>query len=128
VSYERLAWLHLGTILPAFAIGTALLFMRKGTPLHKLLGRVYMPLMLATAVITLLMPAAVGPKLFGHFGFIHIFSLLVLYSVPSAYLYARRGDVARHKKEMVGLYIGGMLIAGSLAFMPGRMLNQMLFH
>jgi uncharacterized membrane protein len=29
---------------------------------------------------------------------------------------------------MIGLYIGGILIAGSFAFMPGRLMNQWLFH
>lgn len=127
MDYTQLAYLHLATILPAFVLGTVLLLMKKGTPLHRLLGKIYMPLMLFTGVITLLMPAHVGPRLFGHFGFIHLFSLLVLYSVPKAFLHARRGDIASHKKEMVGVYVGGMLIAGSFAFMPGRMLNRLLF-
>jgi uncharacterized membrane protein len=127
LTYYQLAYLHLATIVPAFLIGTTLLFLKKGTRLHKILGRIYMPLMLVTAVITLLMPAQVGPRLLGHFGFIHLFSLLVLYAVPAAYIYARRGDIARHRKEMIGLYVGGMVIAGSFAFMPGRFMNQLLF-
>lgn len=127
MTYHQLAHFHLGTVVPAFFIGTTLLFLKKGTRLHRFLGRLYMPLMLATGITTLLMPAAVGPRFLGHFGFIHVFSLLVLYSVPMAYVCARRGDVARHKKEMVGLYIGGILIAGSLAFMPGRLLNELVF-
>jgi len=44
MTYLQLAYLHLATIVPAFLIGTALLFMRKGTPRHRLLGRIYMPL------------------------------------------------------------------------------------
>lgn len=127
MTYQQLAWAHLATVGPAFVIGTSLLAMKKGTGLHRALGRVYMPLMLVTALITLLMPAHVGPRLFGHFGFIHVFSLMVLYSVPAAYLYARRGDIPRHRKEMIGLYIGGMLIAGSFALMPGRLLHHLLF-
>jgi uncharacterized membrane protein len=27
---------------------------------------------------------------------------------------------------MIGLYIGGMVIAGSFAFMPGRMMNELI--
>jgi uncharacterized membrane protein len=74
------------------------------------------------------MPAYVGPRLVGHFGFIHLFALLVLYSVPSAYYYARNGNIAKHRQKMIGLYVGGLLIAGSFAFMPGRLLNQWLFQ
>jgi uncharacterized membrane protein len=127
MTYTQLAYAHLATIVPAFLIGTILLFMKKGTPLHKLLGRIYMPLMLVTAIITLFMPAFVGPRFGGHFGFIHLFALLVLYSVPTAYINARKGNIAKHRSAMIGLYVGGILIAGSFAFMPGRMLNQLLF-
>jgi uncharacterized membrane protein len=128
MTYYQLAYAHLATIVPAFLIGTTLLFMKKGTAVHKLLGRIYMPLMLVTAIITLFMPAHVGPRLGGHFGFIHLFALLVLYSVPAAYYYVRKGNIAKHRQKMIGLYIGGLLIAGSFAFMPGRLMNQWLFQ
>jgi uncharacterized membrane protein len=127
MTYLQLAYVHLATIVPAFLIGTALLLMAKGTPRHKLLGRIYMPLMLFTAIVTLFMPARVGPSFGGHFGFIHGFSALVLYSVPAAYIHARRGNIAKHRSAMIGLYVGGILIAGSFAFMPGRVLHSWLF-
>ena len=127
MDYDQLATLHLASVLPAFVIGTLLLRGRKGTPLHKKLSRIYLPLMIISALITLLMPARVGPALFGHFGFIHSLSLLTLYAAPSAYLAARRGNIQAHRKYMIGLYIGGLLIAGSLALMPGRMLHKFLF-
>ena len=128
MTYLQLAYAHLATIVPAFLIGTVLLFMRKGTPVHRLLGRIYMPLMLVTATITLFMPALVGPQLLGHFGFIHGFSLLVFYSVPTAYVNARRGNIAAHRGAMIGLYVGGILIAGSFALMPGRLLHEWIFR
>jgi uncharacterized membrane protein len=127
VNYYHLAYAHLATIVPAFMIGTSLLLMTKGTPRHRLLGRIYMVLMLVTALITLVMPAQVGPKFFGHFGYIHLFSLLVFYSVPTAYINARRGNIKAHRSAMIGLYVGGLLIAGSFAFMPGRMLHTWIF-
>lgn len=127
MTYQHLAYIHLATIFPAFAIGTYSLLSRKGTSLHKALGRAYLLLVLATGVITLFMPAQVGPRLFGHFGFIHIFSLLVFYSVPAAYFAARRGDIKTHRGNMIGLYVGGIIIAGTFALLPGRMLNQLLF-
>lgn len=127
MTYLELAYLHLATIVPAFFIGTWMLFNRKGTPSHKALGKVYLVLMAITGVVTLFMPAAVGSRFLGHFGFIHLFSLLTLYSVPTAWFAARRGDVKAHKSSMIGLYVGGLLIAGSFAFGPGRLLNRWLF-
>lgn len=124
MSYIALAYLHLATILPAFIIGTYLLLRKKGTKRHKLLGKIYMLLMLSTAIITLFMPAEIGPRLFEHFGFIHLFSLLVFYSVPSAYFAAKNGNIKRHQGNMIGLYVGGLLIAGVFTFFPGRLLHE----
>ncbi|HSL46219.1 MAG TPA: DUF2306 domain-containing protein [Anaerolineales bacterium] len=127
MSYTQLAYLHLATVLPAFAIGAFQLFRRKGTPSHKRLGRIYMVLMLATGLITLIMPAQVGPRFLNHFGFIHAFSFLTLFSVPMAYVAARHGYIQAHRFAMISLYVGGILIAGAFAFSPGRMLHEWLF-
>lgn len=128
MTYLYLAYFHLATILPAFLIGTYLLMRHKGTPMHKLLGQAYMILMLISAIISLFMEASIGSQILGHFGIIHLFSLLVLYLVPTAYIAARNGHIKRHKSNMIGLYLGGLLIAGSFAFMPGRLLNAWLFN
>ena len=71
MSYEQLAYLHLATVVPDFAIGTWLLVRRKGTPSHRALGRVYLVLMGVAALVSLCMPARVGPQLLGHWGLIH---------------------------------------------------------
>jgi len=126
--YKQLVYFHLATVLPAFLLGTVLLLKKKGTPCHKALGKVYLVLMAATGLITLAMPAEVGPQIFGHWGLLHSFSFLTLYSVPAAYFAARRGDLRTHRGNMIGLYIGGLPIAGSLALLPGRMLHAWLFR
>lgn len=127
MTYTQLAYLHLATVVPAFGIGLLQLLRRKGTTAHKVLGRVYMLLMLATGFITLLMPAQVGPRVLNHFGLIHIFSFLALINVPSAYIAVRRGNIQLHRFNMISLYVGGILIAGAFAFSPGRMLHEWLF-
>jgi uncharacterized membrane protein len=127
MTYTQLAYLHLATVVPAFFLGALQLFRGKGTPGHRLIGKIYMLLMLATGLITLMMPAEVGPRFLNHFGFIHIFSFMALFGVPSAYIAARRGHIQAHRGAMLGLYIGGILIAGAFAFSPGRMLHQWLF-
>lgn len=128
MTYETLMYFHLVTVLPCVVMGAALFFMTKGTPLHKGMGKVYMILMVVTAVITLFMPAHVGPRVLNHFGFIHGFSLLALYSAPKAYFAIRRGDVKSHKFSMIGLYVGGIVIAGSFTLVPGRYLHDVLFN
>ncbi len=127
MDYNQLAYLHLATILPAFLIATYLLINRKGSPLHKALGKTYMGLMLFTAMVTLFMPAQVGTAFFSHFGFIHIFSFSVFFTVPMAYFAARTGKLKLHIGNMIGLYMGGILIAGAFAFSPGRLLHTLMF-
>lgn len=126
--YEQgLVLTHLLVILPAFLLGTWLMIRRKGTPNHRAMGKVYLLLMLFTGVITLFIPAQVGPQWLGHFGYLHLLSLLTLYTVPTAWLAARRHQWRRHAAAMIGLYVGGLLVAGGFALMPGRLLHVWLF-
>lgn len=127
MTYLTLAYIHLATVMLAFVLGTLLLLQKKGTVLHRLVGKFFMVLMLLTALIALCMPAQIGPTLLGHFGFIHLFCLLIFYAVPSAYFAIRQGDLAKHKANLIGVYVGGLLIAGAFALMPGRLLHSWLF-
>ena len=127
MSYNDLMYLHLVTVVPCFLIGTLLLLIKKRTKIHKDFGRVYMVLMLITASITLFMPAEVGPRLFNHFGYIHSFSFLTIYTVPTAYWAIKKGDVKSHKRKMNLLYFGAIIIAGGFTFFPGRYLNELFF-
>jgi uncharacterized membrane protein len=86
-----------------------------------------MGLMLFTGVLTLFMPAKVGTQFLGHFGWIHLLRILTIYTVPAAYLSAKRGKIASHKRKMILLYVGAMLIAGGFTFVPGRYLYEVFF-
>ena len=120
-------FLHLYTVLPCVFIGGFLLIIKKGTLIHKKLGRIYMVLMLFTAIVTLFIPAYVGPTIFNHFGWIHLFSLLTIWTVPTAYLAIRKGNVKAHKRKMLLLYFGALIIAGAFTLMPGRYLHNVVF-
>ena len=126
MDYIHLAYLHLVTVVPAFIIGTYLLLVRKGTAKHKALGKIYMVLMLITALVSFLMPAQLGSRFLNHFGYIHLLSLLTLYAVPAAYFYIKNGNVRGHIRSMIILYCGGLIVAGTFALMPGRLLNTWL--
>jgi len=127
MAYAQLMYLHLLTVLPAAFIGGYLLLSRKGTPVHRGLGKAYMLLMLVTALITLVMPATVGPQFLGHFGWIHIFSVVVLISVPRAFIAIRNGNRRSHQINMVMTYVGAIVIAGGFTLAPDRYLHDVLF-
>jgi uncharacterized membrane protein len=128
MTYDVLMFIHLATVIPAFFLGTILLFLKKGTVLHRKLGKIYMLIMLITATITLGMPAQVGPRFLDHFGWIHSFSFLTLYTVPTAYFAIRKGRVKAHQRKMILLYFGAIIIAGGFTFFPGRYLHTLFFN
>ncbi|MEM7267819.1 MAG: DUF2306 domain-containing protein [Pseudomonadota bacterium] len=116
--------IHLVTVAIALAMTLVILPLKKGTALHKIAGRVWMVSMMITAIATFWINSF---DLFLGFSPIHIFSLVTLYSVPMAYIAIRRGDVKTHKQSLTGVMIGGLGIAGALAFTPGRLMHALVF-
>src|SRR3712207_5983152 len=54
-SYKSPSWaitIHLATVLPALVLGPFILLRRKGDPMHRRLGTIWMGLMVATAFVT----------------------------------------------------------------------------
>jgi len=42
-------------------------------------------------------------------------------------MYARRGNIRGHKRSMIGLFAGALIIAGIFTFVPGRIMHAVLF-
>ncbi|WP_250149238.1 DUF2306 domain-containing protein [Flagellimonas sp. 389] len=83
--------------------------------------------MFFTALVSLFLPAQVGSQFLNHFGFIHFFSFLTLYTVPTAITAIRKKNVKAHKRKMVLLYFGALIIAGGFTLAPGRFLHEVFF-
>ncbi|MBU2996955.1 DUF2306 domain-containing protein [Cellulophaga baltica] len=127
-TYKVLMFLHLFTVAPCIFIGAYLLLNKKGTKNHRIIGKIYLSLMFFTAMVSLLIPAKVGSQLLNHFGWIHLFSLLTLYSVPTAIIAVKKGDIKAHKIKMRMLYFGALIIAGGFTLAPGRYLHNLFFE
>jgi uncharacterized membrane protein len=116
--------IHLATVLPAFALGTWLIFFStKGARWHRALGSLYLALMTVTAVAAYFI-RSISP---GHLSLIHLFIPLTLFGVFGALWNVRRGNIRGHRNAMLGLYFGRLLIAGSLTLLPGRLLHHVFF-
>lgn len=114
--------IHVVTVLPAIPLGGFLLLAPKGTPMHKQLGKLWVALMVTTAL------SAIFIQTSGGFSFIHIFIPMTLWASYKLIATARRGDMKGHKKEILSLYLGALMIPGIFSMaLPGRLMNVWLF-
>lgn len=116
--------IHAGTATLALLLGALVLFRRKGTKLHKALGRTWVLLMLVTATSSLFINEV---RLLGPFSPTHLFVPMVYGGLFIALREIRRGNVAGHQAAMKGVYMGALLLAGAFTLLPGRRLHDMLF-
>lgn len=119
----RGVWLHLATITLALALTPYILLRPRGTPIHRLLGKVWVVAMFATAAISLFVRYS-HP---GHFSFIHILSVVVLILAPRVWLTARAHNLAAHRGTVRGLVTGALVIAGYFTLLETRLLGHWLF-
>lgn len=113
--------IHVVTVLPAIPLGGYILLTRKGTPRHRLLGKIWLVLMLITATSAIFIQSS------GGFSFIHIFIPVTFHAAWKTIATARRGDIKAHKNHLVFTYLTALMIPGIFAFaLPGRLMNVML--
>jgi uncharacterized membrane protein len=115
--------IHLATVLAAFALATVQMFGPKGTRIHRALGWTLVALFIVTAIDSLFIRAPGG----GPFNPFQVFSVWTLIAIPLAVIAARRHSVVFHARMMSGFYIGALIIAGVLTFLPGRLLWRVFF-
>ena len=113
--------IHLACALAAAALGGLLLSRRlKGDRAHRIAGWTWVVLMLAVAISSLWIPRFLA------LSWIHLFTLVTLVSMPLGVLHARRHRVKAHRSTMVGVFSGGLVIAGLFTLIPGRLLGNAL--
>lgn len=116
--------LHVATVVPAALIGLYILLTRKGTPFHRMLGKIWVVLMVSTSVFSLFIHEI---NLFYGFSPIHLFSIGTPIGCLLAVRAARNRNIRLHKYLMVSTYVGGIVVAGGFTFAPGRIMNRMVF-
>lgn len=115
--------IHLATALAALALGAAMMAWRKGRTFHRVAGWAWVSLVSVTAGATLFITSLNH----GRWSLLHLFTGWTLLVLPLAVLAARRHDVARHRRSMMGLFYGGFAINLAVAFIPGRAMWRMFF-
>jgi uncharacterized membrane protein len=114
--------LHIAAALGALALGTAVLFLRKGTRIHRRIGWFWVGAMLAVA-ITSFWITGIRP---GQFSPIHLLSILTLATLPYAIWARRVGRIGSHRAAMITLYVS-LVTAGAFTLIPNRLLGRVVF-
>lgn len=115
--------IHVASVTVALVVGGILLTGIKGDTKHRVLGWTWVFAMAAAAISSLFI-SSIRP---GHFSFLHLFAGWTLVALPFAVAMARKHKVRIHGRMMTGLFVGGLIIAGITAFLPGRLMWQVVF-
>ena len=116
--------LHAFAAMAAFALGIVQFAAPKGTlaaPDHRLdLGAADVAVAISSFWIHEI-------RLVGPFSPIHLLSIFAPIMLVLAVLHARRHNVSAHRKAMISIFFGALVIAGLFTFLPGRIMHAVVF-
>jgi uncharacterized membrane protein len=115
---------HAFAAFAAFLLGIVQLLAPKGTLPHRTIGWIWV-FLLATIAISSFWIHSI--RMFGPFSLIHLLSIFTLIMLPLAVLAAHRHNVERHRRAMMGIFFGALVIAGAFTFVPGRIMYAVAF-
>lgn len=119
-SWTPLIAAHAAVAGCAVLLGAVVLWRRKGTVAHRLLGRLWILFMGFTALSS-----------FGiyreSFSWIHGLSVFTLVMLAMGLWAARGGRVRAHRGIMIGIYAWGLIVTGLFTLLPQRLLGHALW-
>jgi uncharacterized membrane protein len=117
-------FIHAVTAMGAFVLGMNQLLSRKGTRSHRVVGWLWVTMMVAVAVSSFWIHTLCSYR---SFSIIHVLSVVTLLSLPLAVVHARAHRVAAHRRVMLILFFGALTVAGLFTFWPGRIMHDVVF-
>jgi uncharacterized membrane protein len=115
---------HAFAALTAFALGLVQFAAPKGTLPHRTIGWLWVALMLIVSISAFFIHEL---RMWGPWSPIHLLAIFTLIMLPLAVLRAKRHQVAQHKRAMISLFAGALLIAGLFTLLPGRIMHAVMF-
>jgi uncharacterized membrane protein len=116
--------LHAFAAMTAFVLGTVQLTAPKGTLPHRTLGWVWVILMAIVAGSSFWIHQI---RLLGPWSPIHLLSIFTLVMLPLGVWMAHRHRVADHRRIMILMFSGALVIAGLFTLLPGRIMHAVVF-
>ncbi|HXM30987.1 MAG TPA: DUF2306 domain-containing protein [Xanthobacteraceae bacterium] len=116
--------LHAFAAMSAFVLGLVQLAAPKGTLPHRTLGGIWVAIMFVVATSSFFIHQL---RIWGPWSPIHLLSIFTLVMLPLGVWRAHNHQVQRHRRIMISLFFGALVIAGLFTLMPGRIMHAVVF-
>jgi uncharacterized membrane protein len=116
--------IHALAALAALGLGAVQLARPKGGAAHRAIGFAWIGLMAAVAASSFGITGVAGQ---GRWSWIHGLSAWVLVFLPVAWWAARRGRIRAHRRAMLSLVFGALVVTGAFTLLPGRIMGAVVF-
>ena len=116
--------LHAFAAMSAFLLGLVQFAAPKGTLPHRTLGWIWVLLMACVALSSFWIHQI---RLIGPWSPIHLLSIFTLVMLPLAVWRAHRHRVTDHRRIMMALFSGALVVAGLFTLLPGRIMHAVVF-
>ena len=115
---------HAFAAMGAFVLGVVQLSAPKGTLPHRTVGWIWVTLMLVVSISAFFIHQL---RIWGQWSPIHLLAIFTLVMLPVAVWRAHKHKVEQHRRAMLGLFVGALVIAGLFTFVPGRIMYAVIF-
>ena len=122
--------IHIAAALTGLVLGPVVLWARKGAVqrprLHRAFGYAFVTAMAAAAISAMFIRDYRSPNIWGY-TLIHLFVVVTVWSLFDSFYSLAKGNIAKHRKAMQGLYYGGCVTAGAVSLAPGRYMGNLVW-
>lgn len=117
--------IHVAFIVIALIVTPVQLSLKRGSLVHKRVGRIWMGAMAGAALASFFI--VTHHPVIGPFGLLHILSVTTLASIIFALWALRRGYVIAHAVTLLCLVTFALIGSGLFTFLPGRIMARVFF-
>jgi uncharacterized membrane protein len=115
---------HAFAAMSAFVLGLVQFAAPKGTLPHRTLGWIWVLLMATVALSSFWIHQI---RLIGPWSPIHLLSIFTLLVLPLAVWRAHQHRVTDHRRAMIAIFSGALVVAGLFTLLPGRIMHTVVF-
>ena len=116
--------LHAFAAMAVLVLGLVQFAAPKGTLPHRTIGWIWVVLMAVVAASSFWIHQI---RLVGPFSPIHVLSIFTLVVLPLAVWRAHTHRVADHRRMMIFIFAGALVVAGLFTLLPGRIMHHVIF-